>query len=247
MKLPLEGITVVELGTHVVVPNAGRFFADWGARVIKVEAIKGEEWRKVGPSYRTPMTEEENPLFQEQNANKKLIGINLKAEEGKEVFMKLVRKADVFMSNVRMKSLVKLGLDYDSLKRVNQALIYAHFTGYGYDGPESARPGFDMSTFWARSGAMRDWTEPGAFPFKPPGGFGDASTSASFTAGILAALVARQASGTGTLVTSSLHACGIWYNQTGSSPPNTGIPTLHPIWRPGIPLRTSMSAGTESI
>ena len=215
MKLPLEGNTVIELGTHVVVPNAGRYLADWGARVIKIEVPSGEEWRKVGPSYCTPMTDEENPLFQEQNANKELIALNLKSPEGKAAFVRLIEKADVFISNVRMKSLAKMGLDYESVKEFNENIIYAHFTGYGNEGEESGKPGFDMSTFWARSGAMRDWSDPHGFPFKPPGGFGDAATSASFTCGILAAMLGRQASGKGTFVTSSLHFCGIWYNQTG--------------------------------
>ncbi len=215
VKLPLEGFTVIELGTHVVVPNAGRFLADWGADVIKVEAPAGEEWRKVGPSYCTPMTDEENPLFQEQNANKRLIALNLKSGEGKAVFLRMVAKADVFMSNVRMRSLTKMGLDYETLRQLNPTLIYAHFTGYGTEGAEASKPGFDMSSFWARCGAMRDWSDPEGFPFKPPGGFGDAATSAAFTTGILAAIIGRQNSGKGTFVTSSLHACGLWYNQTG--------------------------------
>lgn len=215
MALPLEGFRVVELGTHVVVPNAARFLADWGADVIKVETPKGEEWRKVGPSYCTPMTDEENPLFQEQNANKRLAAINLKSEGGKEAFLKLITKADIFLSNVRMQSLARMGLDYESLKKVNPELIYAHFTGYGTEGPEASKPGFDMSTFWARSGAMRDWSDPEGFPFKPPGGFGDASTSAAFTTGILAAIIGKQRTGKGTFVTSSLQSCGLWYNQTG--------------------------------
>ena len=147
MKLPLEGVNVVELGTHVVVPNATRFLADWGANVIKIEAPLGEEWRKVGPSYKTPMTDEENPLFQEQNSNKRLIGINLKSEDGVAVFCKLIARADIFVSNVRMNSLLKMGLGYDDVKAFNASIIYAHFTGYGHKGADAARPGFDMSTF----------------------------------------------------------------------------------------------------
>ena len=215
MKLPLEGVNVVELGTHVVVPNATRFLADWGANVIKIEAPLGEEWRKVGPSYKTPMTDEENPLFQEQNSNKRLIGINLKSEDGVAVFCKLIARAYIFVSNVRMNSLLKMGLGYDDVKAFNASIIYAHFTGYGHKGADAARPGFDMSTFWARSGSMRDWVDSDSFPFKPPGGFGDAATSAAFTTGILAALYAKKATGEGTFVTSSLLGCGIWYNQTG--------------------------------
>lgn len=76
----------------------------------------------------------------------------------------MIQKADVFISNVRMRSLAKMGLDYEALKELNPSLIYAHFTGYGTEGVEASKPGFDMSTFWARSGAMRDWSDPGRVP-----------------------------------------------------------------------------------
>lgn len=72
MKLPLEGIKVVELGTHVAVPTATRLMADWGADVIKVEGLGGEEWRIMGATYQTPYTDDCNILFTQQNANKNL-------------------------------------------------------------------------------------------------------------------------------------------------------------------------------
>lgn len=215
MNGPLEGLKVVELGTHVVVPTAGRFLADSGATVIKVENNRGEEWRKIGPSYKTPSTSEENPIFQQQNVNKKLIGINLKAEEGRGVFYKLIKEADIFITNVRMKSLVKLGLDYESLKAINPGLVYGHFSGYGLKGPEAARPGFDFSSLWARSGAFRDWTDPSSIPFKPVGAFGDCSSSSAVVAGVLSAYISKLKTGEGRFVTSSLYNCGIWYNMTG--------------------------------
>lgn len=226
MKLPLEGIKVVELGTHVVVPNASRFLADWGAEVIKVEGLEGELWRIVGMQYSTPVTAEENPLFAEQNANKKFAAINLKTPEGLKIIKDLIADADIFMTNVRLNSLIKLGLDYESLESANKKLIYAHLSGYGYEGPDAGRPGFDLATFWARTGTMCDWVSTGDFPFRPPGGFGDAATSVPFTAGILAALYAREKTGKGTFVTSSLYASALWFNQVGiiSAAPQYGNP-----------------------
>lgn len=224
MKLPLEGVKVVELGTHVVVPNAARFLADWGAEVIKVEGLQGELWRLTGLQYNTPATDEENPLFAEQNANKKFVSINIKTPEGIEILEKLILDADVFMSNVRLNSLKKINLDYENLKKLNEKLIYVHLSGYGYGGPDAPRPGFDLSTFWARSGTMCDWVNTGDFPFRPPGGYGDAITSSYLTTGILAALYAREKSGKGTYVTSSLYGAAIWTNQVGIISAQNGNP-----------------------
>ena len=141
---PLEGIKVVELGTHVAVPMAARLMADWGAEVIKVESLTGDLWRSYGLNVKTPVTDEENPIFAVPNANKRLIALNLKTDKGRE---------DVFMSNVRLKGLKGLGLDYESLSRRFPKLVYFHFTGYGYDGPWAKRPGFDIAAFWS-AGAM---------------------------------------------------------------------------------------------
>lgn len=215
ISLPLEGIKVVELGTHVAVPNATRFLADWGAQVIKVEGLRGEEWRTIGPSYKTPATDEENPIFSVQNANKKFIALDLKTPEGLEILKTLVKDADVFISNVRLKSLKKMGLDYAHMKQLNPQLIYFHFTGFGYEGPDAARPGFDMAAYWARSGVLMDWTDAGGYPFKPMGGFGDATVSSNICCGILAALLGRNTSGKGTFLTSSLYNSAIWYSASG--------------------------------
>ncbi|MGX7138868.1 hypothetical protein RV15_GL002593 [Enterococcus silesiacus] len=214
-KLPLEGIKVVELGTHVAVPNATRFMADWGAEVIKVEGVRGEEWRVIGNSYYTPVADDENPIFTVQNANKEFIAIDLKNPDGMEIMKKLIREADIFISNVRLNSLKKMKLDYEAVKPLNPQIIYCHFTGFGYEGPDRNRPGFDMAAYWARSGAMSDWVSKGDYPIKPPGGFGDATVSANICSGILAALYARTQSGKGTFLTSSLYSSAIWYNSTG--------------------------------
>ena len=114
---PLQGVKVVELGTHIAVPLASRLLADWGAQVIKVENPSGDLWRYYGLNVRTPISDEENPMFSIPNANKKIVSLNLKTEAGKRILFQLLEDADVFMTNVRMKGLKGLGLDYESLVR----------------------------------------------------------------------------------------------------------------------------------
>lgn len=215
MQYPLEGIRVVELGTHVAVPTISRMMADWGAEVIKVENIKGDEWRVNGKAYKLPIVDEENTLFTIQNSNKQFISLDAKSEEGHAILMELIGSADVFMSNVRLKSLIKLGCDYDSLKEKFPRLIFAHLNGYGYKGAGAALPGYDMAALWARTGILADWGNPGDFPIKPPAGFGDAAVSSLLLNGILAALLARAKTGEGCRVTTSLYAAGLWLNHTG--------------------------------
>ena len=147
-------------------------------------------------------------MFAMQNANKHLVGINIKTPEGLEVLEKLISTADVFMTSVRSSSLKRLGLDYESLHSRYPGLIYCQNTGYGSQGPEAARPGFDQAAFWARTGGPRDWVEEGGAPFKPSVAFGDLATGAQLLSGVLIALLGRQRTGQGTMVTTSLLNCG---------------------------------------
>lgn len=211
-RYPLKGIRVVELGTHVAIPSAARIMADFGAEVIKVEAPYGDGWRFPGPEFSMPAEDDENPLFTMQNANKKLLSVNIKSPAGVEVLDKLIAKADIFFTSVRMQALKKVGLDYETLHQRYPALIYCHNTGYGYQGEESWRPGFDQATFWSRTGACCDWVEAGGSPLKPSLAFGDLATGAQLLSGTLIALLGRQKDGLGTLVSTSLMGCGIWYN-----------------------------------
>lgn len=211
-SLPLEGVKVVELGTHVAVPNAARFLADWGAEVVKVEGLSGDAWRIVGRNQLCPVLDEENPLFTLQNANKRFVSINLKSPAGMEMFLRLIAQCDIFVTNVRMKSLVKMGLDDKTLLEKFPGLVYGHFTGYGYEGPDAAKPGFDTVAYWARSGAIVDWGADDGFPFLPPTGAGDATVGSILCSGLLAAYIAAKRTGKGTLVSSSLFGSAIWYN-----------------------------------
>jgi crotonobetainyl-CoA:carnitine CoA-transferase CaiB-like acyl-CoA transferase len=207
---PLEGIRVVELANYVAGPTAGRLLTDWGAEVIRVESFSGDVWRFYGANCSCPATEEENPIFDIYNANKKDILLDTKNPSGKEVLFKLLDTADVFLTNNRYKSLVKSGLDYDSLKERYPRLVYALLTGYGLEGPDANLPGYDGVAFFSRSGLLADTAEPSGYPTNPPGCVGDCSTGTALFGGICAALLARERTGKGDMVEASLFGNATW-------------------------------------
>ncbi len=211
---PLEGIKVVEMATVVAAPTAGRVMSDYGADVVKIETLKGDELRRTGTSFSMPIDDDYNPMFTMSNSNKKIIPLNLKSEKGKEILFKLLEDADVLISNIRMASLERLGCDYESLKEKFPKLIFAHFSGYGLEGPDRNMAGFDKTAFWLRNGGMTDWKEVGSFPMHPGYAFGDVATSNVLLSGILMGLVARENSKKGTLVEVSLMGTGLWCNFT---------------------------------
>ena len=215
MSNHLEGIRVVELGTHVAVPKAARIMADWGAEVIKVEPPKGEPWRYVGPGYEMPAGPDNNPIFEVENINKKSVALNLKTPEGQAVMKTLIRSADVFITNTRTKALEKLGLSYEALREECPGLIYVHFGAFGQKGLEKDFPGFDIASFWAKSGTLVEWTLADDKPFKPQPGFGDGACGAIMLDGILAALIKRGRTGRGEHIQTSLYSAALWYNSIG--------------------------------
>ena len=133
----LDGVKVVELSTFIAAPSCARILASYGADVIKVEAPRGDDLRQVALSYYYPQPDAEghNAGFDVQNFNKKGLAINLKDPKGMEAFLKLLETADVFVTNNRVKSLVKMGLDYDTLHAKFPRLIHASILGYGEEGP----------------------------------------------------------------------------------------------------------------
>ena len=230
IKLPLEGLKVLELATHVAVPNTTRLLADWGAEVVKIEGLKGEEWRYMGVVLCTPANDKENPIFTVSNANKKFVSLNLKEKTGKEILKKLVAEADVFVTNIRINALEDMGLSYEEVKKINESIIYFYFSGYGMKGPDCDRPGYDSAAFWARTGALVDWVDPNDLPIRVAGGFGDNASATVAAAGILAAVVGKQTSGKGTFLTSSLFGSAIWYHYIGitTSQPEIGYLNKYP-------------------
>lgn len=208
----LEGIKVVESANYVAAPVCGRLLADYGAEVIKIERPSGDAWRKVGTKVSIIAEEDANPFFDMYNSGKKSVVINQKDPKEFDLLKKLISTADVFLTNTRMKSLEKIGLDPGTLRKENDSLIYASITGYGIEGSERDMPGFDSTAFWARSGMMLDLPLEidNQYPIGQPSCIGDTIAGSLLFAGILGALINRAKTGKGDFVTTSLLQTGLW-------------------------------------
>lgn len=203
-NMMLSGVKVVELATYVAAPICSKLLADWGAEVIKVEGIKGDAIRVMGNTFNSPMTDEENPMYELENGNKKGIALDIKSEEGIEILMKLLSEADIFVTNIREQSLAKNGLSYVQLKDKFPKLIHAHILGYGEEGPLKDKPGFDYTAYFARGGVSMSLMEKGTSPANTAAGFGDHYAGMGLASGVLAALYRQAKTGQGERVTLSL-------------------------------------------
>jgi crotonobetainyl-CoA:carnitine CoA-transferase CaiB-like acyl-CoA transferase len=208
MSGPLEGIKVVELGVWVAGPAAGGILADWGAEVIKIEPPQGDPARIFGKMLGGDLPF--NPPFELDNRSKRSIVLDLREDDAKEVAAQLLAEADVFITNVRPAGLARIGLGVDEVLAANPRLVYGLITGYGTDGPEADRPAYDIAAFWARAGLADTLSPPdGPLPFQR-GGMGDHSTGLALAGAVSAALVARERTGTGQLVSTSLLRQGVY-------------------------------------
>ncbi|MAI91930.1 CaiB/BaiF CoA-transferase family protein [Ponticaulis sp.] len=204
----LQGIKVVEYATYMAAPGAGCILADWGAEVIKIEPPKGDPIRQFFATIGTDIAD--NPVFDFDNRGKKSIVVDTSKPEGVDIVKKLVADADVFLTNVRPGGLERSGLDYDSLKELNPGLVYCTLTGYGLEGPDKDRPGFDIASFWSRAGLARLFPPKGMEPFPLRTAFGDHVTSIAASSAINAALVQKFRTGKGQLVEASLLRAGLY-------------------------------------
>lgn len=211
--MPLSGIKVLELATVVAAPSACELLCAYGAEVIKIEPPnKGDALRYGGRQLNVPIGDNKNPIFTLHNNGKRFAAINIQRPDGKKAFFKLLEEADVFVTNMRIEPIKRLELDYESLKERFPRLIYADLTGFGKTGPDSRRRGYDTTAFWLRSGAVSEWQEGDNVPFYPAYGFGDIATGMFLFSGILMGLLARERTGRGTEITTSLFASSIWCN-----------------------------------
>lgn len=198
----LEGIRVIEHATYMAAPGAGSILSDWGADVVKIEPPGGDPIRTFFATIGTDI--QDNPVFDFDNRGKKSIMVDTSQDAGREIVRKLASDADVFLTNVRPGGLTRSGLDFPSLHALNSKLVYCSLTGYGLTGPDADRPGFDVASFWSRSGVANLTIPKGGEPFALRTAFGDHVTSISAAAGICAALVKAQRTGEGQLVEASL-------------------------------------------
>jgi crotonobetainyl-CoA:carnitine CoA-transferase CaiB-like acyl-CoA transferase len=210
MAGPLAGVRVVELGIWVAVPAAAAVLADWGAEVVKIEPPEGDPLRGLAATGLVPYQPDVNPAFQLDNRGKRSVTIDLRTPDGRAVAHALVRRADVFLSNLRRRKLAGLGMDYATLREVNARLVYAGLTGYGTEGPEQDRAAFDYAAFWARAGIMASLGEPDGPPPTQRPGMGDHMTGLGIAGAIAAALFARDRTGVGQEIRTSLYENGLW-------------------------------------
>ncbi|WP_017178765.1 CaiB/BaiF CoA transferase family protein [Actinomyces timonensis] len=210
----LSGIKVVDMTAFLAAPTVARILGEWGADVIKVEAPKGDPGRTQGAVFGTPYTDDENLGFDMSNMNKRFVTLDLRQEAGREVMDRLLADADVFLTSTRVKSLVKLGYDFETLHERFPRLVMAQVLGFGAKGPLKDAAGFDMTACMSRGGVLGTTVNRGSSPMIPPNGYGDFQVSFVLASGILAALLGRERSGQGDYVTTSLFHSGVFMLNT---------------------------------
>ena len=202
MTGPLEGVRVIEVGVWVAGPAAAAILADWGADVVKIEPPGGDPARSFQRMLGGDLPSD--PPFELDNRNKRSVVIDLATEAGRELASRLVDEADVFITNIRRSALARVGLDDARLLARNPRLVYGLITGYGTEGPEADAPAYDIAAWWSRAGIASLLAPPGgALPFQR-GGMGDHTVAMTAAGMISAALVARERTGRGQLVSTSL-------------------------------------------
>ncbi len=209
-KKPLEGVRVIELASFIAAATAGRFLADLGADVIKVENSKGDPLRYTAPTEGRPLDMYENTTWDLENGNKRCISINMKDPKGKEAFFKLLDTSDILITNWRVQALERQGLDYETLKVKYPSLVYALCTGYGEKGEDKDLPGFDYTSFFARGGYLETLRQKSQVPMNVVPGLGDHNVGINLAAGILASLYHAKMTGQGEKVETSLFESAVF-------------------------------------
>ena len=224
---PLHGLKVIDQTQALAGPYCAMMLGDMGADVIKIERPGvGDQSRAWAP----PFIGDQSCYYLAVNRNKRGIALNIRADEGREIIYQLVKDADVFMTNLATtESLIKYGIDYDTLKAMNPRLIYASISGYGRTGPRAGQPGYDLVS-QAESGTMALTGEPDGAPMRFPTPIADMTCGMFTLIGILAALNARHTTGEGQFLDSSLQEGQITWLENyageffadGEDPPRRG-------------------------
>ncbi len=197
----LSGIRVLDLSQMWAGPGAGLYLADHGAEVIKVEPLHGDEARRT--LTQPPVAGGESRAFLALNRNKRGIALDIRHPRGREVVRDLVHRADVLIHNFRPGVAERLGYDYLTLRNLNERLVYAWITAYGAEGPFALRPGYDL-LFQGLSGILARRRGPDGRPLGSGVWVADCSAPMELAYGIAVALFARERTGQGQLVTTSL-------------------------------------------
>ncbi|MBU1108207.1 MAG: CoA transferase [Candidatus Riflebacteria bacterium] len=253
MAGPLTGIKVVDLTRVLAGPFCTMTLADLGAEVIKVEKPgSGDDSRAFGPHQHG-----ESAYFMSINRGKKSLTLDLKSEKGREILLKLVTQADVLVENFKPGVMKKLGLDYETLSKINPRLIYCASSGFGQTGPYSSRPAYDLII--QGMGGLMSITGPDAsLPTKVGSSIADIFAGVFSAIGILSALHARNSSGRGQMVDVAMLDCMVSilenavarYTVSGIDPVPIG--NRHPSIAPFASIKTSdgyinIACGNDSL
>jgi crotonobetainyl-CoA:carnitine CoA-transferase CaiB-like acyl-CoA transferase len=206
---PLSGVIVVEYGVFHAGPGASAILGDLGATVIKIEEGKGDPERfwTVVAGISIAGKNGESFMFDVSNRNKQGLCLDIKSQKGQEIFFRLIKKADVFLTNLRKSTKAKMGLDYQSIRAINPKIIHANVSGYGDRGPNADMGAFDPMG-QARSGMMflHDQQEPSLIHLA----ILDQATAIAASHAVITALFFRERHGVGQEVHTSLFSTGLW-------------------------------------
>jgi crotonobetainyl-CoA:carnitine CoA-transferase CaiB-like acyl-CoA transferase len=225
-RMPLEGVVVLDATQVMAGPFCTLLLADMGADVIKVEKLQGgDDSRSFGP----PFIAGESAAFLAINRNKRSVTLNLKSEEGRDVFRRLAGRSEILVENFRPGTMEGLGLHYEAIHRINPTIIYCSISGFGQTGPYRTLGGFDLVT-QGMSGLISVTGHPGGPPTKVGVPISDLNAGMYAVYGILSAYVHRLKTGEGQYVDTSLLegavAYTFWessiYFATGEIPPPMG-------------------------
>lgn len=200
-NLPLTGIRVLDISQVMAGPFCCMLLGDMGADVIKIEPPKTGDSTRHSMGFR--LKGEDSPGFLALNRNKRSIALNLKDDADREVLYALVRSADVLVENARPGVAARLGIDYDTLAKINPRLVYASISGFGQTGPWAQRPGFDLIA-QAMSGILSSNGFPGMEPAKNSIAVADLGAGLFSAYAILSAVIGRERSGQGQYIDASL-------------------------------------------
>ena len=205
MSGPLEGVVVIDLTRALAGPHCGMMLGDLGARVIKVESPDGDESRGWGPPFVGPEDDPISTYFLSCNRNKESVTADLKSDDGRRLLTRLVRRADVLLENFRPGVLDRLGFSVDRLHRLNPGLVVLSISGFGHDGPEGGRAGYDQIAqgeggLMSLTGADADHPQRVGVPI------GDLLAGMYGAYGVVSALHERHRTGRGRVVRTSLLA-----------------------------------------
>jgi crotonobetainyl-CoA:carnitine CoA-transferase CaiB-like acyl-CoA transferase len=207
MAGPLAGVVVVDLTRALSGPHAAMMLGDLGARVIKVEPPTGDDTRGWGPPWVGPPEAPISTYYLSANRNKESVVVDLRTDEGLRLVRRLVRRADVLLENFRPGVLERRGLDHATLHEINPGLVILSITGFGHDGPEAMRAGYDQIA--QAEGGLMNVTGPPGHPTKLGVPISDLLAGMYGAYGVVAALFERERTGRGRIVRTSLLAATV--------------------------------------